>query len=241
MRYLAPSVTLCCAVALGAAAQQKQPRRNTKPVRPGQRSAPIPPPGAPGGSVYAGSVVEVNSTEGTLVLTGRTRSEQPQRIQVLPAADIVRQLRGTAADLKVGEIIEVVGVPLEIDARNIRVGEVRPSGAIHRDPTPARPGAPRPERKLPVVQPQLLGKVVRLNPLTVEFGGGVTATVRVGDNTAITRIMAIPLNSLKPGEPVLAMGSRDASGTLVARRIQVGFEGFPGAKRKTAAAKPPKK
>jgi hypothetical protein len=234
MRYLAPILTLCCAVALGAAAQQKQPKRNTKPVRPGQRKPP-PPPSAPSGTVYTGSVVEVNSTQSTLVVSGRTANERPQVIQVSPEADVVRHVRGTAADLKVGELIEVVGVPLEIDARNIRVGEVRPSAAVHRDPSPAKPGASRPASSLPVVQPQLLGKVVRVSPLAIELGGGVTASVKVGSDTTITRIVRIPLNDLKPGEPVMAMGSRNTAGVLVARRIQAGFNALPGADRRTAS------
>jgi len=188
--------------------------------------------------VVAGSVVKVDSTKGIVVISGRTSREPPQHVDVLPAAIIVKQFRASAAELKVGETIEVVGVPLQIDARTIRVGEVAPIPADHAPRTVPNPGARQPPRQAPIVQPQLLGKVRRLAPLTLELGGGVTAEVKVSPSTVFTRVSNVPLNTLKTGDPVLVMGSRNAAGNLVASRIQVGFEGFPGATRKVAAQKP---
>jgi hypothetical protein len=151
---------------------------------------------------------------------------------------ILKQVRASAADLKVGETIEVVGVPLQIDARTIRVGEVAPVPEEHPARKAPKPGAPPAPRPRPVVQPQLLAKVVRLNPLTIELGAGVTAEVKVSGGTSFTRVARVPLNGLRVGDPVMVMGSRNAAGALVAHRVQVGFDGFPGATRKAAAPKP---
>jgi hypothetical protein len=233
MQYLSFSVFVCCAAAIGAAAQQarRTPPRPSRPTTP--RTYPAPNPAS--GGIAAGSVLSVDSARGTLVISGRSSRDKPQQVQVRPEAAILKQSKASAADLKVGDVIEVVGAPLEIDARTIRMGEVRPPSASH--PDPKKPGASRKPSSLPAVQPQLLGKVVKLNPLAVELGAGVTASVKVTASTSFVKIATIPLNSLKAGDPVLVMGSRDPNGTLLARRIQVGFEGFPGVRR-SAAPKP---
>ncbi|MGV3723801.1 MAG: DUF5666 domain-containing protein [Actinomycetota bacterium] len=228
------SVVFCCAVAVSAAAQQP-PKAPTRRVR---RTPVQQPPARPTGSVAAGSVVKVDAARGTLLISGRTAREQPQLVEILPAAMIVKQFRASAAELKVGETIEVVGVPLQIDARTIRIGEVAPVPDDHPARTPPKSGAPTPPRQSPVVQPQLLAKVVRVNPLTIDLGGGVKAEVKVGGGTRFTRVARVPLNGVKPGDPVMVMGSRNATGALVAHRVQIGFEGFPGSSRKAAAPRP---
>jgi hypothetical protein len=167
-----------------------------------------------------GNVIRVDAARRTILVTGRSRTDRPQTVLVESRAVIVREARGGVGDLKEGDTIEVAGVPLVIDARQIDYG------ALSSQPTPrTRPATPdRPERpsRVPAVEPQLTGRVVKLNPLTIELRGGVTAELKVSPATRFTKIVPIALNDIQPGDPIMALGKRDAQSVLVARRVQIG-------------------
>lgn len=193
-----------------------------------------------------GNVLKVDSTRSEVFITGRSRNDRPQKVLITEKSVLVRQARGSAADLKVGDTIEVTGIPLQIDARTIRVGDITRPAEVR--PTNPRPNAPpRPDRpsRLPLTRPRMMARVLRVSPLTVQLAEGINADIKVGAETNIIRATKVPLSNLKPGDPLFALGSRDANGDLVARRVQVGLEGFPGAGLRSPArprpAKPVKK
>ncbi|MCC2672189.1 MAG: hypothetical protein K0Q72_4661 [Armatimonadetes bacterium] len=210
MRTFLISSLLCCA-ATAVAAQQPRPTAPNSRIR-----RPAAPPTGPA----VGNVIRVDAARKTILVTGRSRTDRPQTVLVESRAAIVREARGGVGDLKEGDTIEVAGVPLVIDARQIDYG------ALSSQPTPrTRPATPdRPERpsRVPAVEPQLTGRVVKLNPLTIELRGGVTAELKVSPATRFTKIVPIALNEIRPGDPIMALGKRDAQSVLVARRVQIG-------------------
>jgi len=186
-----------------------------------------------------GNVVRTDPTRNEVTITGRSRNDPPQKVLVTDKTTLVRQVKGTAADLKVGDTIEITGIPLQIDARTIRVGEITRHPEVR--PANPRPNAPeRPDRpsRLPLTRPRMMGRVLRVSPLTVQLAEGINADIKVSGETSIIRVTSIPFSNIKPGDPVFALGSRDPHGNLMARRVQVGLEGFPGAGLRSTRSKP---
>lgn len=194
-----------------------------------------------------GNVLKADPTRNEILITGRSRNDAPQKVVVTEKTTLVRQVKGSAADLKVGDTIEITGIPLQIDARTIRVGEItRKPEFVPSKPLP--PGAAeRADRtsRLPLTRPRMLGRVLKTSPLVVQLAEGINAEIKVGAETTIIKVATIPFGSVKPGDPVFALGSRDQNGALVARRVQVGLEGFPGtgirSAQRSGAARAPKK
>jgi len=164
-------------------------------------------------------------------------------------------------ELQVGDVIMVEGVPTAIDARRIVAGELLPLG-----PEPLQQGIPgNPKNGGPAVeggqagpmaggpQPGMMvgrramahatarGKVVDLNPLTIECqvpvppaapsAGGqpevpVEQTVRVkiatDENTRVLKIVNSSFQDIKVGEEVAAAGPRGERGVLKAGLVYVG-------------------
>lgn len=190
-----------------------------------------------------GNVVKTDPTRNEVTVTGRSRNDPPQTVVFTDKTTLVKQVKGSAADLKVGDTIEVTGIPLQIDARTIRVGEIthKPE-VVRKNPRPAA-AAPPPDRpsRLPLTRPRMLGRILRVSPLTVQLAEGINADIKVGGETNIVRVTTVPFSSIKPGDPLFALGSRDQNGNLVAHRVQVGLEGFPGAGLRSAARPRPTK
>lgn len=191
-----------------------------------------------------GSVLKTDPSRNEVTISGRSRNDRPQKVVLSEKTTLVKQVNGNAADLKVGDTIEITGIPLQIDARTIRVGEPARQPEVRADRPRATPAPERPSR-LPAARPRVLGRILRVSPLTVQLSEGINADIKVGGETQIVRITTVPFSSIKVGEPLFAVGSRDQNGNLLARRVQVGLEGFPGAGLRSAArprpAKPPKK
>lgn len=184
-----------------------------------------------------GNVLKADASRNELMISGRSRNDPPQKIVVTEKTTLIKQVKGSAADLKVGDTIEISGVPLQIDARTIRVGEITRKPEV-RPAKPSPAAAERPAR-LPKSRSRLLGRVLKTSPLVVQLSEGINAEIKVSGETSIIRVATVPFNSIKLGDPVFALGSRDQNGALVAHRVQVGLEGFPGAEIRSAARPKP--
>lgn len=187
-----------------------------------------------------GNVLKADASRTELMISGRSRNDPPQKIVVTEKTTLIKQVKGSAADLKVGDTIEISGVPLQIDARTIRVGEITRKPEV-RPAKPSPAAAQRPDRpaRLPKSRSRLLGRVLKTSPLIVQLSEGINAEIKVSGETSIIRVATVPFSSIKPGDPVFALGSRDQNGALVAHRLQVGLEGFPGAEIRSAARPKP--
>jgi hypothetical protein len=195
------------------------------------------------GGVTVGSVKKVDVTGRRITLTPRKKGEPDQNVDVPADATLVRLNNASSGEVRVGDTISVFGIPLVMDARQIRIGDEpivgkRPprAGGPAATPQPKiKPKLKRPsKRPAPAPPPppgsgtRLFGRVIRINPLVVSLqNGGPTFEVRTNRSTHFTRAVRITLTQIKVGDPLMVFGKREADGSLEARRVQVGLEGLP--------------
>lgn len=206
---------------------------------------PTPPPPARSaptlGGIVLGSVARVDYGARRLTVTPVRKGDGEQTVELAADAALVRLDSATAGQVRVGDRLSVTGLPLVLDARQVRIGDERPGGTPARPvpPPPAAPSrrgpAPRPSNRPappPLPPPgsmaQFYGQVVRINPIVLSFqSGGPTFEVRTNRYTRFTRVVKITLAQVKAGDPVMVFGRRLPDGKLQARRVQVGLEGMP--------------
>lgn len=200
-----------------------------------------------GGSlgVTYGTVKAVQAGKRQLTVTLMRGGTGERTVNVPAEAEVFRLGQAKATDLRPGDMLSVVGMPLQIDARQVRIGDVQPGAAPRRLTTPApapRPAPPAPPKAAPrPAQPRaaptpssagnpmarVFGRVTRLTPLQVTLPGGINVQVKTGRDTRFTRAVRLTLPQIKVGEPVVVFGPTGADGVVSATRIQVGLEGFP--------------
>lgn len=175
-----------------------------------------------------GPVTAVDAAAGTITLTPMFGGGAPQTVKVTDTTQITATRVGAVGDLKVGDTIQVRGVPTGITASQITAGDGAdpPGGSI--SPLPAGPrfggkfNGSRPG--LSGAQPafaQATGKITGLSPLTVSVSDGVQVTLRVGPDAKISRNVREKIGDLKAGDRVMANGKAGDDGILAATRIRV--------------------
>lgn len=205
----------------------------------GPSAMPMPMGGGPnpaGGSPFGngrmpfanGTVTAVDAAAGTITLTPMFGGGTPQTVKVTEATRITATQEGTVGDLKVGDTVQVRGVPTGITASQITAGDSAdlPGGGMGLLPAGprfggklggARPGLGGPQPAFA----QAAGKITGLNPLTVSVSDGVQVTLRVGPDVKVSRNVTETLGSLKAGDRVMANGKAGDDGVLAASRIRV--------------------
>lgn len=204
-----------------------------------QSNPAVKPPSNLGGITF-GSVTRIDYAARKITLAPVRKADGEQTIEVPADAALVRIESASASQLRVGDRISVTGLPLVLDARQVRIGDERPQpqGARRRPaPAPAPPPArraPRGNRPAPAPPPppgstaQFYGQVIRVNPLVLSFQpGGPTFEVRTSRRTRFTRLVKLTFAQIKARDPIMVHGRRLPSGVLQARRVQVGLEGLP--------------
>jgi hypothetical protein len=187
------------------------------------------PPVRPASGTVIGSVKKVDAAGRKLTVAPLGRGAE--RVVSIPASVVVtRTARAKATELKVGDTISVSGQPLVLNASQVRIGDAPPTverpqpNPANRAPSPTRGNAGRAPGG---GGPRYFGKVVRVSPLVVALTNGPTFEVRTSRNTRFTKAVRIGIGQVKAGEPVTAFGTPQADGSVVARRVQVGFDAMP--------------
>jgi hypothetical protein len=227
MRH-SPLLLAALLLAVGAAAQQPDARRR-------ERSG-----------LTLGTIKAIDSGRRRLTLSPMRGAAAGDRVVALvPNSEVYRLAPARIQDLRPGDMLNVVGLPLQIEARQIRIGDVAP-GATARPVTaaaqPARPAPKAPAPKAPArpaprptTPPapngsplaRVYGRVTRLTPLQVTLPGGINVQVKTGKDTRFTRAVRLTLAQIKIGEPAMVFGATGADGVVAGNRVQVGLEGFP--------------
>lgn len=190
-------------------------------------------PNMPGGSPIGagrlpfanGTVTAVDTAAGTLTLSPMFGGGTPQTVKVTDATQITATREGTVGDLKVGDTVQVRGVPTGITATQITAGDSAdlPMGGMGlplagpRLGSGGRPGLGGPQAAFA----QATGKVTALSPLTVSVADGVQVTLRVTPDAKISRNVVEKMGDLKAGDRVMANGQPGDDGVLAASRIRV--------------------
>lgn len=212
----------------------------------GPAGMPMPMGGGPnmaGGSPFGmgrmpfanGLVTAVDAAAGTITLAPMFGGGAPQTVKVTDATQITAMQEGAVGDLKVGDTVQVRGVPTGITASQITAGDSADmrGGGMGLLPPGSRfggkSGGPRPGLGGP--QPafaQAAGKITGLTPLTVSVSDGVQVTLRVAPEAKIRRNVAEKIGDLKVGDRVTASGKAGDDGVLAAGRIRVNTDSGMG-------------
>ena len=232
-RCLALAALTAMVVAAGGNAQGQQP--HLRRVRVGQ------PVGAVSGTVKS---VDVDKSQIIVLLPGG--AAKTQVVQVVKDTTLVRRSAGQVSDLQVGDRIRVSGLPIVIQARQITAGDALTPSPRPRAPTAPRnqaskpddAGAPRPQLRRPeALATSVVGEIVATKPLTLVLPSGRKVRVQADKKTKISMLRRVSLKDVKPGESILAVGTREGKGALRARSVSLGFESTPS---RPARRRPPR-
>ncbi len=190
------------------------------------------PGGFPGRMPFVmGTVVEVDAKANVLYVEAPFGGEQT--VKVTSATKLVTQATAKVADIKVGDRLQIQGMPTGIAASGVTIGEMpeglrmgpRPGGS-QRSATPGRPAMPQ----MPQAMAMATGTVKALNPLTIAVNENVRVTVRVASDARLTKFIPTTLASIKEDDRVMVAGSQGDDGTFNATAIAVnaGMFGMPG-------------
>ena len=188
------------------------------------------PPGA-GGNPFSsakmpfalGTVRSVDAAAGSFVVASQFGGE-PRTVKVTAATEITARVESKVSDLKVGETVQVRGVPTGITASQISAGATDapspmmggmmgegPSG-MGRANSAGGPGA---------AYAQASGKITALSPLTLALPGDVQVILKAAPEVKVSRMVTEKIGDLKAGDTVMVSGQPAADGSLAATRIRV--------------------
>lgn len=191
----------------------------------------------PGGNPFAGgrlpfangTVTAVNAAAGTVTLAPMFGGGSAQTVRVSGATQITATREGTASDLKVGDTIQVRGVPTGITATQITASGGEGAAGGGTVPGAMMGGAMMTGGMMggammggpPAAFAQATGRITGLSPLTVSVAEGVSVTLRVGPAVKVSRDVVEKIGDLKVGDRVMASGKAGDDGVLAASRIRV--------------------
>jgi hypothetical protein len=193
--------------------------------------------GGPGGRMpfAVGTVSGVDAANGTVTVQSQFGNGTQQTIRLAQGATVVTQAVVAVSDLKVGDRVQVQGVPTGITASSITAGEMLqmmpgfgggpgggPQGNNANGQNRTRGGAAQ-----QAAFASATGKITSVEPLTIALGGGVSLTVELAQSARVTRVTTVGLDSLKVGDRVMASGQAGDDGTFNATTVAVNVE-MPG-------------
>lgn len=225
------------------------------PGRTGQ--GPGGPGGFPGRSPFAvGTVSAVDANAGTITITsqsgGGNGGGSSQVIKVYSDAQFVTQSEIAVADLKVGDQIQVSGVPTGITVAQFTVGSA-PSGLpgiggvrsggfggprgggnpVGGSNAGGNAGTTAPS--FATASGTIKALPTKADPhLTISLGADAQLSLKIADGAKITRYTTLKIADLKSGDRIMAAGQAAADGTLTVSSVGVNLpspsgSGWPGA------------
>lgn len=169
-----------------------------------------------------GSVTAVDSGAGTITLASQFGGGS-QTIQTQGTTQITTQTTALVSDLKVGDKVQVQGVPTGLTASALAIGTSPfPAGGFG-GPGGGRGGAGAAGTTGAATAPQAFamasGTVASLSPLTITLSPSATLTLKMDPSAKVTRYSTLALSAVKVGDRVMAMGTTGDDGTLTATTV----------------------
>lgn len=200
-------------------------------------------PGGFGGRMpsMSGTITGGDRAAGTITITSPFGGGA-QTLKVSPTTKYAAQTTIDAGALRVGDEIQVQGVPTGITASSITAGQMpdflRPGGNNGRgrngagapgnaggqtDPNAAGGNGAGQDPALapPQAFASATGRVIATSPLTIALSNNVSITLKTSAETQVTKISTATFDSLKVGDIILATGQADASGTFTATGVGI--------------------
>ena len=202
-----------------------------------------PPPGGQGGpggfnggganrrAPFAfGTVTAVDAGSGTITLSSRGGS---QTIQTQGTTQIVTQSSAAVSDLKVGDQVQVQGVPTGLTASTLTIGAsplvaggaargaaATTTGGTTTGTGGAATGAGASPQSFAVAT----GTVSSTSPLTLTLSGSVSLVLKMATNAKVARFTTLALSGVKVGDRIMATGQAGDDGTWTASSVGVNVD-----------------
>ena len=177
----------------------------------------------------SGTVSAVDAAAGTITLEAMGGGTAGQVVKVTDGTQISAQTVVRVEDLKVGDIVQVRGVPTGITALQITASDSEdpimggPFGG-------ARPGGGAGAQGM--ASAQATGRISGVSPLTIAINDTLSVVLKTAPDVRITKMLTEKVGDLKVGDRIMANGQPGDDGTLTATRIHVnldyGFKRLPG-------------
>ncbi len=192
-----------------------------------------------------GTVSAVDANAGTITIASQFGGgNNSQVIKVGTDAQVVSQTDTTVADLKVGDQVQIQGVPTGITASQITAG-TPPTGLPGMGGFGGRrggfggpggpggggnaAGAPNAAQGFATATGTIKALPTKTDPhMTISLGTDVQLYLKVADGAKITRYTALKLTDLKAGDRIIATGQPGADGTLTASAVGVNMPMMQG-------------
>ena len=185
----------------------------------------------PGGNPFtgrmpftAGTISAVDAAGGTVTLTPMFAGMKAQTVQISDATQITTQADVKVMDLKVGDTVQVRGVPTGITATQITAGD-SPEAPMGPAVSGMRPGGiaggGKPGLGSAADYAQASGKITSLSPLTIALSDSVQVTLKVTAATTVRKYLTEKIGALKVGDRIMANGQTGDDGVFHATRLRV--------------------
>ncbi len=175
-----------------------------------------------------GTVTAVDAGAGTITLSlqfgGGTQTIQTQGV-----TQITTQVAAKVSELKVGDQIQVQGVPTGITASSLTIGQSPfPTGGPGAGPGgpgagPGGPGGgPQPGSGVPAPSyATASGTITATSPLTISLSPTASLTLKMDAGAKVTRYSTLALSGIKVGDRVMGLGTTGDDGTFTATTVAV--------------------
>ena len=179
-----------------------------------------------------GTVTAIDPASGTLTISSPFGG-QPEVIQTEAATRIMSQDAATLSDLKVGDQIQIQGIPTGISASSVTIGQSplpnfgggRGPGGGPGGPGNGGPGGPGGNGTPPVKgQASASGIVTSVKPLTISLGQGISVTLTLASTAKVTKFTPVLLSNIKVGDKIVSTGQSNDDGTFAATTIGVNID-----------------
>ncbi len=196
------------------------------------------PPGGPFGGpsgmmAFAfGKIGTVDAAAETITLTPQPGEATGQTVKLTGKTRILAQIQVSLSELKIGDRVQVHGVPTGIAASQITAGDETStvSSSPFGGPSPFGMGGPNggPSVGAAAASAQASGKITRLSPLTIAVSNTTSLTITAAPSLKVGKTISETLGDLKAGDHLSASGLSDAAGVLTADHVQINM-GSPDA------------
>ena len=209
--------------------------------------------GGPGGMMgrmpfVTGTITGGDTNAGTITVSSPFGGGEDQTIRVTASTKYYTQSTVDAAALKVGDEVQVQGVPSAITAQSLTIGQMpdffgagrpgmggqrggmggqRPAGLQGAQGAQGggqgRQGGQNRQQPVPAMA-NATGKVTSVSPLTIEVSPEISIVLKVAANARITKISTTTLASLKVNDRIMAGGQAGDDGVFTATAIGVNMQ-----------------
>ncbi len=169
-----------------------------------------------------GTVSAVNAGAGTVTISSRFGGGD-QVIQTQGTTQIVSQAAAKVSDLKKGDKVEVSGMPTQMTATSLTIGDSPLAGLGG----PGGPGGPPPggpgggNAAGNPADTRIMGTVTGTSPLTIALSPTASLTLKMDPSAKVTKYTPVTLNAIKPGDKVAALGTANDDGSFAATTLAV--------------------